>query len=403
MIEILISWSIILITTMIELDKNIILLLIIGVIYYMLIKYTEWTLEYKILIIINIISIYTIILSKDIISMYIGLEGYSYTIYYLIVKELTKERKRVGLTYIIINSISSILILYNLYLIIYEYNTITITLLSNLERINGIWFILGILFKLGIYPFITIYYRINKEISKGMILYITSVSPIINIYLLYKFNEILNFPNYIIGGIGIITIILANIKGLKETKINEILIYSSIITSSYIIISLGLYLNREIEFNRTYLLSITLYLLQVILIFSLILLWNRRSNLLTFNINSFFPYLSLIIVILSYIGFPPLSGYYLKIYLVYPIIVNNYDLGIKLGIMTGFFIGNLLSILLYFKWIIPSSTLTNTLYSISLITNKEEKLIYWLIIIYITTWLIIIYPIILGMIYIWYC
>jgi len=105
-----------------------------------------------------------------------------------------------------------------------------------------------------------------------MILYITSVSPIINIYLLYKFNEILNFPNYIIGGIGIITIILANIKGLKETKINEILIYSSIITSSYIIISLGLYLNREIEFNRTYLLSITLYLLQVILIFSLILL-----------------------------------------------------------------------------------------------------------------------------------
>ena len=403
MIEILISWSIILITTMIELDKNIILLLIIGVIYYMLIKYTEWTLEYKILIIINIISIYTIILSKDIISMYIGLEGYSYTIYYLIVKELTKERKRVGLNYIIINSISSILILYNLYIIIYEYNTITITLLSNLERINGIWFILGILFKLGIYPFITIYYRINKEISKGMILYITSVSPIINIYLLYKFNEILNFPNYIIGGIGIITIILANIKGLKETKINEILIYSSIITSSYIIISLGLYLNREIEFNRTYLLSITLYLLQVILIFSLILLWNRRSNLLTFNINSFFPYLSLIIVILSYIGFPPLSGYYLKIYLVYPIIVNNYDLSIKLVIMTGFFIGNLLSILLYFKWIIPSSTLTNTLYSISLITSKEERLIYWLIIIYITTWLIIIYPIILGMIYIWYC
>jgi len=70
--------------------------------------------------------------------MYIGLEGYSYTIYYLIVKELTKERKRVGLNYIIINSISSILILYNLYIIIYEYNTITITLLSNLERINGI-------------------------------------------------------------------------------------------------------------------------------------------------------------------------------------------------------------------------------------------------------------------------
>ncbi len=413
LIYIIISWIILSIIYVLELDnKAEMIISIILIINYIIIwKYNQLDikLEYILLFLINLLGIISIIWSKDLISMYVGLEGYSYSLYYLLVMRLNPRRKRIGLIYIILNSLSSLSILYNIYIVFSTSNIFSIPLLSKVhmitERIGGEWLTIGILFKLGIFPFIEIYKTIYKEVKKGILYYVLFIPKVINIYIIYKLHKVIQLDGKILIFVGIITILYVGYKGLKTNLVNELLIYSSLLTTGYFIISLGFKIKNDlINIESNYWLPLFLYSFQLAILFILLFLWNRRSILDSFLIPSKFSFYFLLINIFSFIGIPPLSGFYLKVYLLYPIISeDDYILESRLLCLILFFLGNILSTLIYFKLIIPSSTLIDnpsSSSSSSIISNKDLEWALYLMI--ICSWLIITYPLYYELLYIWF-
>ena len=93
------------------------------------------TIEYELLIGLGIIGIIIIILSKELITLYLGLELYSFTVYILILVKESKIIHKISIIYLILSSLASAIILYSIAII---YNTYNILDTDQIALINVI-------------------------------------------------------------------------------------------------------------------------------------------------------------------------------------------------------------------------------------------------------------------------
>ena len=301
--------------------------------------------EKKIIMGINMIGAIIIIMSKELFTMYLGLELYSFSTYLLITpkkntqlqENLSTGIKKINIQYLFYNSFSSILLLIGVYIIytktggfgeIKGYNSGTEDRGIPLELLL---IIIALIFKLGGIPYTYWIMRVYPVIEREILLIQLIISKYIYIILLIRLEEIIMggsgiesiFEN-VIRIIGLITILYGAYKGVVEKTKKGVITSSSIWTLGLILITVSYItagrsmgqgglegLGLAWELNH----AIILYFLNIIILYEVVITGGELKR----NARRIQGWLS-IMIILSLIGVPPLGGFYSKIYLLTPII-----------------------------------------------------------------------------------
>lgn len=360
------------------------------------------------IIIFNLIGIILFITSNNIISILIGIELQSYSLYILTgIPSKSQISGHNSLFYYLIGGLGSIIILYGLSLLYYisgniYINDINILLDYTLFRDNILigWIIVifGLLIKIGAGPMynwsillymnsntiITSYISIIPKIS--ILSYIWYIYNNLNISLINNNISLLNIDNKIILILSLIislSLILGSILGLTQIKIKSILGYSGLLNIGYLLLSIMI---NNINSLVAYIIYISQYSLNHISIFILLIiaiLYNYNNNNisntnhltyiyeLSYIKNNIYLVISLCIIIGSFIGIPPLFGFYGKYYLLISSI-NNYNIFLSILLIISSIIATIYYLYFINTVIIPKkdNNINNNINIIPIIGNS---------------------------------
>ncbi|PJF20185.1 NADH dehydrogenase subunit 2 (mitochondrion) [Paramicrosporidium saccamoebae] len=332
--------------------------------------------EYELILGLGLLGLIILGLSNDLIFLYLGLELYSFSIYFLILVKETLVLRKISIFYFIISSLSSALLLYSfsqLYKISGTLNMGEIKYLLgdiSFANINLLIYsiILVFLFKLGSGPFLFWLIRVYSDLEKKILWYQLLIPKLFFFILLLKFTTLMSETNkYFIFSIyimAIISILFGSIGGLFQIKDNKLLSYSSILNTGYILLTFAILLfnykitigNSNIETDKYWLIYqyFFVYFLNLLGLFSVLFLFRRSSKVSAFNSFLLQPYFffSFFIIILSFIGMPPFSGFFSKFYLFFSLFSYSNLTNLTLIIFIG---STLISSFLYLKFLFASS------------------------------------------------
>ncbi len=403
-------------------ESNIIIILLLNILFYIIFnsgynfinKYYNLnykgvnSMEYIFLISLGLLGLNIIILSKDLILIFISLELYSLSVYLLILLKITKNSTRMSIVYLIVNSLSSYMFLlgvsiiykYTGSLILDEINNILISKeINNNINIGVLLLLLSILIKLGTVPFNYWVLRLYTTLESRILLYQIIIPKIVYIFLLnniYKYIilelniEILKKYIIIIYLISILSVIIGSIGGLFNNYFKSIITYSSILNMGFIL--LGIISNNNINIWWEYIIIYVINTLSIYLGFLLInpkLLFYKpeyfkikKEDKKEINYNKIYPYFTICILlsIFSFIGIPPLAGFYAKLNIFMNIINTFKEWGIISIIIL--LIGTFISACFYLKFILFFFIKKNKEQIINfnevLITNSPISISYYL-------------------------
>jgi NADH:ubiquinone oxidoreductase subunit 2 (subunit N) len=212
---------------------------------------------------INMLGAIVIVMSKELFTLYLGLEIYSFTTYILITPkekkelmtpEISKGVRKINIQYLFYNSFSSALLLLGIYFLYKDTGGFGVIPMEFKEKeIVKYFFIVSILFKLGSIPYTYWIMRVYPVIEKQILLIQLIVSKYVYLVLLIKLEEILtpkgiflelgiNSKSFIVNTliiVGVLTILYGVYKGVGEKTYKGIIASSSILTLGLILISLG--------------------------------------------------------------------------------------------------------------------------------------------------------------------
>ena len=296
--------------------------------------------EYPILLLSSILGMMIMISSNDLIVFYMGLELQSLALYVLAAfnrnNSLSSES---GLKYFVLSALSSGLLLYGCSLI-YGFSGSTnfdiISLSINEVQYGltlGIVFILvGLAFKISAVPFhmwapdvyqgsptsVTIFFAILPKIA-ALTVFIR--------FLYIPFVNMIDQWQIIIIFLSIASMVFGSVAAIGQKNLKRLMAYSSISHMGFALAGLSVGTNEGIQSSITY---ISIYLLMNLSFFSCMLMM-RRENLYYEKIedlsglskNHPILSLSLLIVLFSLAGIPPLAGFFAKFYIFLAVIENE--------------------------------------------------------------------------------
>lgn len=358
-----------------------------------------YSMEYIYLISLGLLGLNIIVLSNDLIFIFISLELYSLSVYLLILLKITKNTTRMSIIYLLINSLSSYLFLLGIS-IIYK-NTGSLILdeisymlnnpdISNMLNMGILLLIVSILIKLGTIPFNFWVIRLYTSLESRILLYQIIIPKLVYIFLLYKIytnllplniqdNKFINMVSILILVIAILSIIVASIGGLFNTYFKSILAYSSILNMGFILLSIGnnsKYASPLMEYLFIYTCNTLALFYGFLLIDSKSNLFNKHTNVTNkINFNKMYPIFTilLLISIFSFIGIPPFGGFFAKI----NIFINLMNSNNEWWLISIIFllIGTFISSCFYLKFILFFFFRNN--YSGTLITETPISITYY--------------------------
>lgn len=277
------------------------------------------------------------------------------------------ELEKIKLYYFIMSTISSLLILISISIYYSTYGSLTMNW-NNINNISLIIFFISLLFKLGGAPLhiwlVPLYTKINENITLLFLFYTKSIIISIIYINLNLFKSTMIY--YILIFSIIFSFFIGAIFPLFESNIKSILAYSSIYNVGFILLVILL---KLFNIQCTLLLFLFIYIINILLIFSIYLLlkFNNKlsiSDIRVLNVmnnsknNQFLLFLFLLSII-SIIGLPPFSGFYGK-YLVWlsftnidlwtnSIFLYLFILSIIFTIISTFYYFNFLKFFIFFK------------------------------------------------------
>ena len=309
--------------------------------------------EYPVLILFSILGMLVMLSSNDFITLYLGLELQSLSLYVLAaIKKDSLKSSEAGLKYFILGALASGFFLFGVSLLFGITGTTTYTVLSNnilsvennsLLLIFSIILILSsIAFKLSIAPFhmwtpdvyegaptsVTAFFAVVPKIAAiGVLMRILYIA-LIDIHLIW---------NQLILILGMLSIFVGAFGALLQINIKRLMAYSAISNIGYIFLALSLGSQLGLEASLIY---ISVYTVSTLGSFAFILSM-EKDNIMLNNISSFaglsksnpFYAICFSIILLSLAGLPPLAGFIAKFYIFKAIIIADYLWIAVVGIM----------------------------------------------------------------------
>lgn len=318
--------------------------------------------EYPLIILFIIVGATFLITSNDIVSLFISIELQSYGLYLLIVLYRNSELStNAGLTYFLLGGLSSCFILLGTSLL---YSNSGSTSLEFLYLINKVWdsskdfvlfnfesnyinyaivvLIAGFMFKISAAPFhfwSPDVYDAIPTILTTFVAIIPKISVLTFIYSIVHFtnNTIFSLSydwRYILIISSLLSLIIGTVLGLNQSRIKRLYAYSTISHLGFILLALSI---NNIESSQAFIFYLMQYSLSNLNAFILLLsigfslyLFKEKDSLdnkfldknnsplqLVSQLKGYFQYnsvlaISLAITIYSFVGVPPLLGFFAK-------------------------------------------------------------------------------------------
>ena len=307
-------------------------------------KYLKLTkifkIEYPVLILSSILGMMVMISSNDLIVFYMGLELQSLALYVL--ASFNRDNllsSEAGLKYFVLSALSSGLLLYGCSLIYgfsssTNFNEISINI-SNIQYglTFGIVFILvGLAFKISAVPFhmwapdvyegsptsVTIFFAILPKIAALTVFIRFLYVPFIN--MIDQWQMIIIF-------LSIASMIFGAVAAIGQKNLKRLVAYSSIGHMGYALAGLTTGTNEGIQSSIIY---ISIYLVMNLALFSCLFMLRRNENYFEriedlSGLSKNHPILSfsMLIILFSLAGIPPLAGFFAKFYIFMTVIEQS--------------------------------------------------------------------------------
>ena len=288
--------------------------------------------EYPIIVLLSILGMFFMVSSNDIILFYLGLELQSLSLY--ILASIDRDNLRSsesGIKYFILSALSSGLLLYGCSLLYGFTGSTNFDLIANqLNKENTgavfamVFILVGLAFKVSAVPF----HMWTPDVYEGAPTSITSyfavVPKVAGLAVLIKFmlipfsNILLEWQTIIIF-ISIASMILGAIAAIGQKNIKRLLAYSSIGHVGYALAGVATGATTGYESSIVY---IAIYVIMNIGAFSCLYLLKKDgeykekiSDLSGISKKSPLLAISLLIILFSLAGIPPLGGFFAKFYI----------------------------------------------------------------------------------------
>ena len=307
-------------------------------------KYIQITkilkIEYPILLLSSILGMMVMISSNDLIVFYMGLELQSLALYVL--ASFNRENllsTEAGVKYFVLSALSSGLLLYGCSLIYGFSNSTNFVLIAeNLNSNNygltfGIVFILvGLAFKISAVPFhmwapdvyqgsptsVTLFFAVLPKIA-ALTVFIR--------FLYIPFINMIDQWQMIVVFLSIASMLFGAIAAIGQKNLKRLIAYSSIGHMGYALAGLSVGSNEGIQSAIVY---ISIYLIMNLAFFSCLFMIRKSENyfeniedLSGLSKNHPILSISLMIVLFSLAGIPPLAGFFAKFYIFMAVIEQS--------------------------------------------------------------------------------
>jgi len=288
--------------------------------------------EYSILILSSVLGMMIMISSNDLIVFYMGLELQSLALYVLATFNRDDiKSSEAGLKYFVLSALSSGLLLYGCSLIYgfagsTNFDVIASQLNSNEYALTfGIVFILvGLAFKISAVPFHMWAPDVYEGSPTSVTLFFSMVPKIaaLTVFIRFLYVPFLNLIDQwqmILIFLSIASMVFGAVAAIGQTNLKRLVAYSSISHVGYALAGLATGSNEGIQSSVIY---ITIYILMNFGLFSCLLMLKRNNvyyeqidDLSGLSKNHPLLSLSLLIILFSLAGIPPLAGFFAKFYI----------------------------------------------------------------------------------------
>ena len=299
-----------------------------------------YNIEYPILILSSILGMMVMISSNDLIVFYMGLELQSLALYVL--ASFNRDNllsTESGLKYFVLSALSSGLLLYGCSLTYgFSESTNFDQILINSTEFNygttfGIVFILvGLAFKISAVPFHMWAPDVYQGSPTSVTLFFAILPKIaaLSVFIKFLYTPFANMNDQwqtIIVFISIASMIFGAVAAIGQKNLKRLIAYSSISHMGYALAGLATVSNQGIQSSITY---ISIYLVMNLAFFSCLFMLKRDDKYYE-NIEDLsglskkHPILSfsLLIVLFSLAGIPPLAGFFAKFYVFLAVIEQS--------------------------------------------------------------------------------
>ena len=288
--------------------------------------------EYPILILSSVLGMMIMISSNDLIVFYMGLELQSLALYVLATFNRDQlKSSEAGLKYFVLSALSSGLLLYGCSLIYGFTGSTNFNLIANQFSSNdyvltfGIVFIIvGLAFKISAVPFHMWAPDVYEGSPTTVTLFFTMVPKIAALtvfirFLYVPFVNLIDQWQTILVFLSIGSMIFGAIAAIGQTNLKRLVAYSSIGHIGYALAGLATGSNEGIQSSVMY---ITIYIIMNLGLFSCLLMMKRNNkyyeeieDLSGLSKNHPLLSLSLLVILFSLAGIPPLAGFFAKFYI----------------------------------------------------------------------------------------
>ncbi|MDB2358775.1 NADH-quinone oxidoreductase subunit NuoN [Candidatus Pelagibacter bacterium] len=288
--------------------------------------------EYPILMLSAVLGMMVMISSNDLMVFYMGLELQSLALYVLATFNRDQlKSSEAGLKYFVLSALSSGLLLYGCSLIYgfsgsTNFDVISSQLNSSEYVLTfGIVFILvGLAFKISAVPFHMWAPDVYEGSPTSVTLFFTMVPKIaaLTVFIRFLYVPFLNLIDQwqmIIIFLSIASMLFGAVAAIGQTNIKRLIAYSSIGHIGYTLAGLATGSNEGIQSSIIY---IIIYVIMNLALFSCLLMLKRNNeyyenieDLSGLSKNHPLLSLSLLIILFSLAGIPPLAGFFAKFYI----------------------------------------------------------------------------------------
>ena len=288
--------------------------------------------EYPILILSSVLGMMIMISSNDLIVFYMGLELQSLGLYVLATFNRDQlKSSEAGLKYFVLSALSSGLLLYGCSLIYGFTGSTNFDYISTQFNASeyaltfGIVFVLvGLAFKISAVPFHMWAPDVYEGSPTSVTLFFTMVPKIaaLTVFIRFLYVPFLNLIDQwqiILIFISIASMLFGAIAAIGQKNLKRLIAYSSISHIGYALAGLATGSNDGIQSSVMYM---TIYIIMNLGFFSCLLMMKRNNiyyeqidDLSGLSKNHPLLSLSLLIILFSLAGIPPLAGFFAKFYI----------------------------------------------------------------------------------------